>query len=88
VSAWTNVTADQFHDRTRSGLQAEKPGHGRGTWQQAGPVSNGHARSSKPQVNGQVTHPAILDVEEVRSSILLAPTNPKMTSGNAGHQRV
>ena len=29
-----------------------------------------------------------LDVEEVRSSILLAPTTPQVTSGNAGHHRV
>jgi hypothetical protein len=28
------------------------------------------------------------DVEEVRSSILLAPTTPQVTSGNAGHHRV
>jgi hypothetical protein len=27
---------------------------------------NGHERSIKPQVNGQVAHPAMLDVEEVR----------------------
>jgi hypothetical protein len=32
--------------------------------------------------NGRASVPRPLDVEEVRSSILLAPTKPKMTSGN------
>jgi hypothetical protein len=49
-------------------------GHSRGTEHRVPAVSNGHQRSIAPQVNGQMAPSAMLDVEEVRSSILLAPT--------------
>jgi hypothetical protein len=44
-------------------------------WHRSAVVSNGHERSIEPQVNDQMAPAAILDVEEVRSSILLAPTS-------------
>jgi hypothetical protein len=41
-------------------------GHSRGTEHRVQAVPNGHQRSIKPQVNGQMARSTILDVEEIR----------------------
>jgi hypothetical protein len=42
------------------------PGHSRGTGHRGKAVANGHQRSIRPQVNGQMAPAAMLDVEEIR----------------------
>ena len=72
--------------RARSRLPGAQPEH------RAETVCNGHERSSGAQVNGHMTPSAILDVEEVRSSIpaaevaSLAGSHPKPCRKVPGHR--
>jgi hypothetical protein len=74
-------SADGPADSTPSGARSRLPGHSRST--RAETVCNGHERSSGAQVNGHMTPPVMLEVDEVRSSIpaaevaSLAGSHPK-----------